>query len=441
MIRSSVISSSLYRIERQRFRCQVFSPRERTARAHVRAVVALVGMVLGVAGIMRCLVARSCGSFFLITIDFAAFSDEDRAELAAKQRAHEARETEEKQRAADLAANRARDQWAKARGDGITHPYLERKQITPEGVRVSDAGQLLIPMMRGGKMVGLQKIDPAGDKLYNKGMDKIGAAHALGVLAGADVIGIGEGYATCRTGRMAAAAAGFDVPVVAVFDAGNIAHVAKELRRLYPLAHLLFLADDDYQLEHRFIERLREDFNVHAAVPVDGRTHLVLADDGEEVKATAWWRTDAQGIQYIEAGVSKGLSFRSLKYENAGVSRCVASAKAVGNASVAMPVFADRAGRKLTDWNDLHVEESLDTVAEQIAFSILAAKQPKHASSPPAAPAANHALPADVAQVDAAIESTDVPPPPPRCGCAARRRAVVGARCERAFRRSPAPPP
>lgn len=347
-----------------------------------------------------------------VTIDFAAFSDEDRAELAAKQRAHEAKEAEEKQRAAELAANRARDQWANGRADGISHPYLDRKQITPEGVRVSDGGLLLIPMMRGGKMVGLQKIDPAGEKLYNKGMDKIGAAHALGLLADSDVIGIGEGYATCRTVRMAAAAAGFDVPIVAAFDAGNITHVAKELRRLYPQAHLLFLADDDYQLEHRFIERLREDFNVHAAVPVDGRTHLVLADDGEEVKATAWWRADAQGIPYIEAGVSKGLLFRSLKYENAGVSRCTAAAKAVGNASVATPVFADRVGRKLTDWNDLHVEESLETVVEQIAFSILAAKQPKHASSLPAAPAASLALPADVAHVDAVAESADVPPPP-----------------------------
>jgi phage/plasmid primase-like uncharacterized protein len=326
-----------------------------------------------------------------VTIDFEEMTDEDRAELAGKQKAQAAKEAEEKLRGAELAANRARDQWQQAEGNPIGHPYLERKKITPEGVRVSDVGLLLIPMIRAGQIVGLQKIDQAGGKLYNKGMDKIGSACVLGTLAGAEFIAVGEGYATCRSVRMIAHLAN-DLPVVAAFDAGGIMPVAQTLRRLYPQAHLLFLADDDYQMEHRLIERLREDYNVFAAVTINGATQTVLADDGEDVAVTATWRTDANGIAYIEADVRKGRRVNMFKYENAGVSRCTAAAKAVGNASVVKPVFESRGDAKWTDFNDLHVEQSLDAVAAQIVSSIHAAQQPKHASPvPPAAPAVNAA--------------------------------------------------
>jgi hypothetical protein len=341
-----------------------------------------------------------------VTIDFSAMSEEERADLAAKQKAQEAREADDRARQAQLAANRARDQWQGAAVDDIDHPYLARKQITAEGVRLGAKGLLLIPMIRGGHMVGLQKIDAAGAKLYNKGMDKIGAACVLGQLAGAQVIGVGEGYATCRSVRMAAALVGLEFPVVAAFDAGNLQHVAQTLRKLYPAALLVFLVDDDYLQEARFIERLASDFNVHAMVPVDGATHTVRADDGEDVHATATWRVDAHGIPYIEADVRKGRRIQMLKYENAGVSRSTAAAALVGNAVLAKPLFADRAGRKLTDWNDLHVEQSLDVVAAQIVSFLPAAKQPDSASSPFLAAQAAQALPAL-----AGIDPTDPPLP------------------------------
>jgi putative DNA primase/helicase len=314
-----------------------------------------------------------------VTVDMEEMSEEERAEYSRQQRAAEKAETEKRENAARLAANRARDQWSKGYVDAYKHPYLVRKQVPADGLRVSADGMLLIPLVREGKLMGLQKIDGLGGKKLNKDMDAIGVMHVLGTPAGAPVIAVGEGYATCASARHSVAP-GYDLPAAMALTAGNIMNVAKSLRRDHPEAHLLLLADDDYRLAERFIERLREEFKVSEPVPIDGATHRVVADDGETVEVTAWWRTDPQGIDYIEADMRRGRLVRQYTYKNAGVASCHAAVKAVGNASVVKPLFADRAGRKLTDFNDLHVEEGLEAVAAQIGFSILAAQQPKNAS-------------------------------------------------------------
>ena len=77
-----------------------------------------------------------------------------------------------------------------------------------------------------------------------KGARKAGLWHVIGEAAGADVLLIGEGFATCAsvheaTGRPAALA----------FDASNLAAVACELRRPYPPALLVVIADNDHGTE------------------------------------------------------------------------------------------------------------------------------------------------------------------------------------------------
>lgn len=344
-----------------------------------------------------------------VKIDAVEMTDDERAELQQKQRAQDKAEAAKRERAVSLAANRARDQWNKAAGIPVEHPYLVRKQVAAEGLRVSADGLLLIPFVRGGLLVGLQKIDQQGAKRYNKDMDKKAAYHMLGVPAGADIIGVGEGYATCMSSRMAAAVT-FDLPVAVAFDAGNIMAVAQSLRHDHPGAHLLLLADDDYLLAERLSERLREDFKISTPVPIDGATHTVVADDGAQVEVTAVWRKDAQGIEYIEADARSGRRISlNMKFRNAGVASCHAAAAAVGSASVVTPVFASRAGRKITDFNDLQVEEGLAAVEAQIGFSILAAKQPKSISpAPSGAPA-----PAENSPSSPSSEGAAQSPPPP----------------------------
>ncbi|MBS1170038.1 MAG: traC, partial [Burkholderiaceae bacterium] len=81
--------------------------------------------------------------------------------------------------------------------------------------------------------------------------------------------------------------------------------------------------------------------------------------------------------------------------ENAGLSRALSAAAAVGNASVVFPRFADRGDRKLSDFNDLHVEQSLDDVRVQVQAAIDAALSP--------APAVDSGKPA--------LKVVDSPPP------------------------------
>jgi hypothetical protein len=324
-----------------------------------------------------------------VKVDVEAMSADERAEYVRQQRAAEKAEEEKRAEEVRLAANRARDQWSKAAGVPVEHPYLARKQVAAEGLRVSPDGKLLmIPLVRDGQLLGLQKIDPDGEKKLNSGMDAIGVAHVLGTLAGAPIIAVGEGYATCASARQAVAGS-YDLPVAMALNAGNLVHVARLLRKRYPNAHLLFLADDDYLLVERFAERLLEDFGVSVQVPIDGASHTVLADDGETVEVLASWRTDAQGIRFIEADMRKGRLVRTPTFKNAGVASSHAAAAEVGNASVVVPVFAvDRAGRKLTDYNDLQIEEGSESVAEQVRCAILAAQQRTFIATPEPAQAA-----------------------------------------------------
>ncbi|AXK39632.1 DUF5906 domain-containing protein [Crenobacter cavernae] len=264
------------------------------------------------------------------------WSDLDPAE---RQRAEEQRRREEeraeakRRERAHLAANRAKGRWQAAIRDGVS-PYLERKGITaPESVRFFDDGTLLIPLLHYGeepaRVVGDQRIDPAGEKRFPSGFDKIGAACRLGDMpVDGEPIGIGEGYATCMSGRMALDR---KVPVFMALDSGNLLHVARIVRGRWPNSPIVFLADDDCLPTAR----------------------------GED--------NHAGRLAAEHAAVQVGLS------------------------KVVLPVFGvprretrdDERLPKLTDFNDLHVAEGLDAVRAQLAPLFgLAEEMPSAESSP-----------------------------------------------------------
>jgi len=370
-----------------------------------------------------------------VTLKEGEVSKEELA--AARRRAEEAAraEAEKRERLADAAANRAKLQWETGQpgtpAAPVACPYLQRKQVDQEGVRVTADGTLLVPMKRysrdGVRLVGLQKILPDGTKTFNKGMDKVGAACLLGkVHDDSPLIMFGEGYASVESGRMAI---NREHPGVVAFDAGNLAAVARGFRRDFPAAHFLFLADDDWQLKKRLAKRLVKDFCIAATLEIDGEQQLLsevdfaddkeldaklkarlvaaagvsaiisidgveqqlAADDGSTVRVTARWRKDENGVQYIEADVRSARVVRTLKLENTGIARATAVVREVGNASVVWPVFKDRGARKWTDFNDLHVEESLEAVRQQLLAAIDQAltkpgADPSPAPSDPAPP-------------------------------------------------------
>lgn len=176
-------------------------------------------------------------------------------ERAASQQAEQARQ----QAAHAHAASEAAGLWAQASETGES-PYLTRKGVQPHGVRFAADGWLLVPMCDAtGELLNVQRIAPAKpadggpDKLFLKGGRKSGLWHLLGDVgsvgdggAGPVVLLVVEGYATAASLHEAT-----DYPVAVAFDAGNLAHVANALHKLYPAALLVLCGDDDVQTHVR----------------------------------------------------------------------------------------------------------------------------------------------------------------------------------------------
>ena len=153
------------------------------------------------------------------------------------------------------AADEAAALWAQGSETGASS-YLARKGVQSYGVRFAADSWLLVPLRdAAGTLWNVQRIAPAKptdggtDKLFLKNGRKSGLWHMVGDLGSTEatkaapaVLLVAEGYATAAslheaTGR----------PVAVAFDAGNLAHVAKALRTLYPAALLVLCGDDDMQ--------------------------------------------------------------------------------------------------------------------------------------------------------------------------------------------------
>lgn len=136
------------------------------------------------------------------------------------------------------AASRARREWEGALSAFAGNMYATRKGIEPIGVRFERDGTLLVPMCDGDGLQSLQRIAPDGAKRYLPNGKKSGCWFLLGTPG--DVLLLAEGYATGVSLHMATGHA-----VAVAFDAGNLQHVAKAMRREHPTAKLVICADDD----------------------------------------------------------------------------------------------------------------------------------------------------------------------------------------------------
>jgi phage/plasmid primase-like uncharacterized protein len=220
--------------------------------------------------------------------------------------AAEARRAQREQAQAQEAADRER-RHAQAAADAkaiwdaaqpaTTHAYIARKQLAaPGAVRVGTywrwfdgetveiEGALLIPLRdpETKAITTLQAIFPdAGNALerdrdYLPGGRKQGCYFNLGMPTGeiGELVTIGEGYATCASVHQATVA----MSVVA-FDAGNLLHVAKAVRRKLPHARIVLLADNDrWGRENTGVARASE-----AAQAIGGlvATPQFASDDGK----------------------------------------------------------------------------------------------------------------------------------------------------------------
>lgn len=176
--------------------------------------------------------------------------ERQKAERAAREAA-ELAELTEKQRAASALAESI---WSTAEPAPADHPYLVRKRIPVDALRVYRGalcigtaacdGALVIPARDAeGKLWTLEFVLTDGQKRYLPNGRKAGCFSLIGgpLPSTPATLLIGEGYATCAT---LAAATGY--PAAVAFDAGNLHAVATALRGQYPDARIVVCADDDH---------------------------------------------------------------------------------------------------------------------------------------------------------------------------------------------------
>ena len=157
-----------------------------------------------------------------------------RQRIKAMQLQREADQVARHQTAATDAAKR----WQLSKACTVHH-YLTTKCVQGHGVRVDDAGALIVPMRdTASTLLSLQAIAPDGDKRFLSGGKVKGCYHSIGKPNG--VLIVCEGYAT---GASLHEATGHAVAVA--FNAGNLEAVAIALRAKYPTARLILAADDD----------------------------------------------------------------------------------------------------------------------------------------------------------------------------------------------------
>jgi putative DNA primase/helicase len=183
-------------------------------------------------------------------VDAAAIAAELARRELQRAKTRELEDAKYRERAAE-AQRQAAKLWDTAGEQRIAGGYAERKGVGDHGVRYLIDGTLLVPLRdAAGALHNLQRIAPrkpadgSSDKRFLPGGRKTKLWHWCGDPASAPMLLLAEGYATAAsvfeaTGR----------PCAVAFDAGNLGHVARELRSLYSKRPLLICADDDQATE------------------------------------------------------------------------------------------------------------------------------------------------------------------------------------------------
>lgn len=220
----------------------------------------------------------------------------------------------ERERHWEATRDEVQKEWEVFSDQGST-PYLEQKGLHSLcGCRVeahARGARLIVPARDiDGRLWGYQriyseKLSLSGtDKIFREGARKEGLFHTLGTLKDGEPIHIAEGISTAISISMVLGGSG---SVVSVFDAGNLLHVAKELRARYPSSPFIFCADDD-----------------------------------------RWPAKDGKIYRTGEVKAKK-------------------AAQEVGNSSVILPVFKpEHDNHRLTDFDDIRLAYGLDELKKQL---------------------------------------------------------------------------
>lgn len=155
------------------------------------------------------------------------------------QQARQQREAEQHQRQ-QQAAEYANRLWRGAQ-PAADHPYLIAKGIAGHGLRqTGDA--LLVPLIRDGVLVSLQRIYRDGSKRFLSGGMVKGCCALIGVINPGQTLYLCEGWATGATIHEETGAA-----VACAMNAGNLLEAGRRLQHQHRDAVLIVAGDDDRQ--------------------------------------------------------------------------------------------------------------------------------------------------------------------------------------------------
>jgi len=207
------------------------------------------------------------------------------------------------------------------------HGYLQKKNISPDGLKVVpaddrglpgdsniliaknwieskalrednpeklvfNAGDLLVPAQDiKGKLKTVQSIQENGTKIFAKGGGKQDAFAVVGgggmeALESSSVIVISEGYATADTVSKA-----LNEPTVVAFDSGNLANVARLIKDEHPDKAIVIAGDDDRHQEFTLGTNVGREKAEEAARLVGGKAVFPTFAPGENS-----WPTDVEPI-------------------------------------------------------------------------------------------------------------------------------------------------
>jgi phage/plasmid primase-like uncharacterized protein/KaiC/GvpD/RAD55 family RecA-like ATPase len=165
-------------------------------------------------------------------------------EMAIIRRMTEARALRDAERAKqhETAADTVETIWSGCMAASPEHPYLKRKNINPNGARVTGDGRLVVPLFDSeGTLSSLQYIDNEGGKLYQTGGATGGCFWQLGTTDEPGVIYMAEGFATAATIHQATGR-----PCVIAYSASNLVPVLGSLRAQNdPKQEIVIVADFD----------------------------------------------------------------------------------------------------------------------------------------------------------------------------------------------------
>lgn len=316
------------------------------------------------------------------------FSLEDREQHRKLLEANRAQREAETSDTRELVSQRATAKWATL-GTAITHPYAERKQVGVFGLRL-DGERLVTPIADAdGKIWTLQYIDPRGGKLYETGGQKTGHFHVLGDIQAGKTVLFGEGYATCASLHMATR-----LPVVEVFDSGNIEPVVSQLAPRLQGKTLIICGDDDVLTRDKIVRtvnklghndyakpRLKLDGGIAAdEVQIDGIARPLRANPNCTLRLS--YEQSPEGVQRVVGEFAHERNRVSVKIMNVGREKALAAAAAHGARTV-FPVFESLVDAP-TDFNDLQSREGLSVVRRQVGMAMIGQG---HQSSPEKTPA------------------------------------------------------